>query len=558
MLSFNARMLKYKFRAISLAFLFFVANSLASDGQTAAARRPNILLILADDLRWDALGVSGHPFFKSPNIDRIGKEGAIFRNAFVVHSLCSPSRATLLTGAYSHRHGVVNNDLSLKPDTPTAPKILQAAGYETAFIGKWHMGSTAHPQPGFNHWVSFRSQGSYIDPELNVDGKTLDAKGHMTDILTDFTLEFLSKDRAAPFFVILSHIAVHEPLTVQERFAGKYEKEIVTLPLSYGEDPSGKPEFLKCRSFRNDSLLTDKVKRYFETLAGVDECVGKLLDKLGEKGILDETLIIVTSDNGYFLGEHNLVDKRTAYEESMRIPLLVRYPNWFKVSAVFPKLMALNLDIAPTLLDAAGIAAPPGMQGVSLRKLANGEAQRQSFLYEYFYIPRESCTPTMRAVRTQNYKYITYFDSTATQELYDLIEDPVEMRNLIKDSTYATVLQRLRFQLDSLRTAMGDSTMVTSVDETTEKIVRGFSLYPNYPNPFNAGTTIKYDLPAAAHVVLKVFDVFGHEIETLVNEMQAAGPKSVLFEASNLPSGIYFFKLFAPSFNATRKMVLIK
>jgi hypothetical protein len=164
----------------------------------------------------------------------------------------------------------------------------------------------------------------------------------------------------------------------------------------------------------------------------------------------------------------------------------------------------------------------------------------------------------MRAVRTQNYKYITYFDSTATQELYDLIEDPVEMRNLIKDSTYATVLQRLRFQLDSLRTAMGDSTMVTSVDETTEKIVRGFSLYPNYPNPFNAGTTIKYDLPAAAHVVLKVFDVFGHEIETLVNEMQAAGPKSVLFEASNLPSGIYFFKLFAPSFNATRKMVLIK
>lgn len=555
----SAGMLKYRFRTIRLALIIFVVNFFAFAGPTAAAKRPNILVILVDDLRWDALSVSGHPFFKSPNIDRIGNEGAIFRNAFVVHSLCSPSRATLLTGAYSHQHGVINNDIPLKPSIPTVPKILQAAGYETAFIGKWHMGSvTAHPQPGFSRWVSFKGQGSYIDPELNVDGKTLNAQGHMTDILTDFTLEFLSKDRAAPFFAVLSHIAVHDPLTVQERFVGKYEKENVTLPVSYGEDPSEKPEFLRCRSFRNDSLLTNKVKRYFETLDGIDECVGKLLDKLSEKGILDETLIVFTSDNGYFFGEHNLVDKRMAYEESMRVPLLVRYPNWFKVSAVFPRLLALNLDIAPTLLEAAGIAAPASMQGVSLRKLANGEAQRQSFLYEYFYIPRESCTPTMRAVRTQNYKYVTYFDTTQTEELYDLIKDPIEMRNLIKDSTYTAVLQRLRFQLDSLRVATGDSTFVTSVDDATEKIVRGFLLYPNYPNPFNAGTTINYDLPSAAHVVLKVFDVFGQEVETVVNEMQAAGPKTVFFEASNLASGIYFFRLSTPSFSATRKMTILK
>ncbi|MGH7451690.1 MAG: sulfatase/phosphatase domain-containing protein, partial [bacterium] len=431
-------------------------------------------------------------------------------------------------------------------------------GYETALIGKWHMGLDAQPKPGFSHWVSFRSQGSYIDPELNVNGKTQNVKGHMTDILTDFTLEFLSKDRSAPFFVILSHIAVHEPLTVQERFAGKYEKQNVTLPLSYGENPSEKPEFLKCRSFRNDSLLTDKVKRYFETLAGIDESVGKLLDKLSEKGILDETLIVFTSDNGYFLGEHNLVDKRAAYEESMRIPLLIRYPYWFRVSAVFPKLMALNLDIAPTLLEAAGIPAPPSMQGVSLRKLANGEAQRQSFLYEYFFIPRDSCTPAMRAVRTQNYKYITYFDTTQTEELYDLVKDPVELRNLIKDSTYAGVLKRLRFQLDSLRVITGDSTVATGVDEAAEKMVREFSLYPNYPNPFNAGTMIKYTLPSTAYVLLKVFDVFGHEVETVVNEMQEAGPKSIFFDASNLASGIYFFRLFTPSFSATRKMMLIK
>ncbi len=554
----NARMLKYKFRTISLALLIFVASGPASNGPPAAAKKPNILVILVDDLRWDALGISSHPFFKSPNIDRIGNEGAIFRNAFVVHSLCSPSRATLLTGLYTHQHGVVNNDIQLKPHLPTVPKILQAAGYETALIGKWHMGLDAQPKPGFNHWVSFRSQGSYIDPELNVDGKTQNAKGHMTDILTDFTLDFLSKDRTAPFFVILSHIAVHEPLTVQERFAGKYEKENVTLPLSYGENPSGKPEFLKCRSFRNDSLLTDKVKRYFETLDGVDECVGKLFDKLSEKGILDETLIVFTSDNGYFLGEHNLVDKRAAYEESIRIPLLIRYPNWFAVSAVFPKLMALNLDIAPTLLEAAGIEAPPGMPGLSLRKLARGEVQRQSFLYEYFFIPRDSCTPAMRAIRTQSYKYITYFDTTQTAELYDLVKDPVEVRNLINDSTYTEVLKRLRFQLDSLRVATGDSTVIDTVVEASDKSIRGFALYPNYPNPFNAGTTIKYALTRAMHVKLKLFDIHGREVATLVDEIQPAGINSIHLNSSHLSSGVYFYRLIAGAFEETQKLVIIK
>ncbi len=558
----NTEMLKYTVHTICLALFILIANVFAFNAPKAPAKKPNILVILADDLRWDALGIAGHPFFKSPNIDRIGKEGAIFRNAFVVHSLCSPSRATLLTGVYTHKHGVINNDVHLNANLPMVPKILQAAGYETAFIGKWHMGFDAHPKPGFSHWVSFRGQGNYIDPELNVNGKTQNVKGHMTDILTDFTLEFLHKDRSAPFFVIISHIAVHDPLTAQERFAGKYEKENVKLPLSYRENLSNKPEFLQCRTYRNDSLLTDKVKRYFDTLAGIDESVGKLLDKLSEKGILDETLIVFISDNGYFFGEHNLVDKRAAYEESIRIPLLIRYPNWFKVSAVFPRLMALNLDIAPTLLDAAGIAAPPNMQGVSLRKLARGEAQRQSFLYEYFAVPRvaprDTCTPNMRAIRTQNYKYITYFDTTQTEELYDLTKDPIEMRNLIKDSTYAEVLKRLRFQLDSLRVATGDSTVIDTVVEATDKGARGFALYPNYPNPFNAGTTITYELVRTMHVKLKLFDIHGHEVATLVDKVQPAGINSIHLNSSQLSSGVYFYRLITSAFEETKKLVIIK
>jgi N-acetylglucosamine-6-sulfatase len=559
MFFFNAGVPKYTFHITRLALLVFSAHVFAFDAPKASAKKPNIVLILADDLRWDALSIAGHPFFKSPNIDRIGNEGAVFRNAFVTHSLCSPSRATLLTGVYTHRHGVINNEVALNPNLPTVPKILQAAGYETAFIGKWHMGvAEAMPKPGFNRWVSFRGQGNYVDPEFNVDGKTQTVKGHMTDILTDFALEFLSQDRSVPFFMIVSHIAVHHPLIPQDRFAEKYATTNITFPPTYGENLSNKPEFVRCLSFRNDSLLTSRVRRYFDTLAGVDESVGKILNKLSEKGLLDETLVIFLGDNGHFLGEHNLVDKRAAYEESIRIPLLIRYPYWFRVNAVFPQLMALNLDIAPTVLEAAGIAAPPHMQGVSLRKLVRGEVKRQSFLYEYYVIPNNSCIPSMRAIRTQNHKYITYFDTTRTEELYDLTNDPIEVRNLIEDPAYAGVLKRLRFQLDSLRVATGDSTLATGVDDATEKTVREFSLYPNYPNPFNAGTTIKYTLPSPSYVSLKVFDVFGHEVETVVNEMQEAGPKSIFFDASNLASGIYFFRLFTPSFSATRKMMLMK
>jgi N-acetylglucosamine-6-sulfatase len=549
-------------RIFSLSFLLLVfLCSLAFDKTKGSTQSPNILLILVDDLRWDALGVVGHPFFNSPNLDRIGYEGVIFHTAFVVHSLCSPSRATILTGLYSHRHGIVDNNTRLNSSFPTIASLLQALGYETAFIGKWHMGyADANPKPGFNRWVSFIGQGQYIDPLLNVDGQDIQTTGHLTDILTDYTLDFLTRDRNAPFLLILSHKAAHTPLMPQDRFKGSYANANVTFPATWGEDLSSKPSFLQYQLMGNWNLK-NAVKLYYEVLAGVDDSVGKILAKLEEKHFLDDTLIIFTSDNGLFWGEHNLRDKRLAYEESIRIPLLIRYPKWFAAGGNSNNLV-LNLDIAPTLLEAAGINDFGNMQGVSLRELANGGVFRKSFLYEYFWDPDFPNTPGIRAIRTQdfqyNFKYITYIDSDETEELYDLTNDPNEVNNLINHVEYADLLKKLRCELDSLRAVTGDTKADTSVDDDREKIPQGFALFQNYPNPFNAMTTIKYSLPRASRVQLKVFDSHGREVTILVDELQERGFKSINFDAQRYASGLYFCRLITDSFNETKKMVIAK
>ncbi|MCI0693001.1 sulfatase-like hydrolase/transferase [candidate division KSB1 bacterium] len=532
------------------------ADNFAQISINRKADRPNILLILVDDLRSDAAGVMGHPFFNSPNIDRLAFEGARFRHAFATHSLCSPSRATILTGLYSHVHRVVDNSSPLDRKFPSVPQILQAAGYETAFIGKWHMGHTdANPRSGFTHWISFAGQGEYINPIINVDGQEAQIAGHVTDILTSYTLEFLSGERRAPFFLILSHKAVHSPLTPQDRFKGIYNKAHITFPLTWGEDLSSKPSFLQYH--RDTGNLEDRIRLYLETLAGVDESVGKILTKLQEKNLLDDTLIIFTSDNGMFLGEHNLRDKRLAYEESIRIPLILRYPAWFAAGLV-PEQHALNLDIASTILEAANINDLYRMQGISLHKLANGEAQRQIFLYEYFWDPAFPNTPAIRAIRTRDYKYVTYLKVEETDELYDLKKDSIEANNLVNDTNYSAILRRLKWQLDSLRIATEDAMTDTSVDAPNGTIPKKFAMQQNYPNPFNAGTRIDYGLPEATPVSLKIFNSLGHEVAILIDEKQPAGLKSVRFNASGYASGIYFYRLVSGSFIATKKMIIMK
>ncbi len=412
---------------------------------------PNVLIILVDDLRWDALGASGNLFANTPNIDLLAADGIFFNNAFVVQSVCSPSRATVLTGLYPHQHGVKHNGTPLSYRHPTIADLLGSVGYETAFIGKWHLGGDGSLDGDFDRWLSFPGQGSYLDPRVNIDGEVHDLTGHITDILTDYAVEFLRQRRQSPFLLIVSHVAVHAPFTPQQRFAGVHASDPIVAPPTFNTDELNKPAFLRSRIIGPDTTsLVRTIRRYRDTLTGVDASVGTILSTMSSLALLDSTLIILTGDNGLLLGEHNLSDKRVAYEESIRIPLILRYPRWFPPATV-SEAMALNLDIAPTVLEAVGIERESRLPGESLRQLASGEASRSAFVYQYYRDPIFPATPSMLAVRTERWKYIMYLDLDETRELYDLLNDPLESTNLIDNLKYLSVVNSLLAKIATFR-----------------------------------------------------------------------------------------------------------
>ncbi len=426
--------------------------------------RPNIVFILVDDLRWDALGVAGHPFVKTPNIDRIAKEGVTFRNTFVTTPLCSPSRASFLTGQYAHKHNIVGNEkpqilnpLSFK--LTTFPMLLQRAGYETAYIGKWHMGNDDAPRPGFDRWVSFKGQGVYNDPVINFDGKAEKVPGYMTDLLSDHAVEFVKRRRAKPFMLYLAHKAIHGPFTPAERHKDLYADQAIKRAPNAQDMLEGKPMLRRTVGERpaarpgggpNGELIRNQMR----CLTAIDEGVGRLLKVLEETAQLDNTVIIFTSDNGYFWGEHGLGDKRAAYEESIRVPLFVRYPKMIKPSGAGAtrEQAALNVDIAPTLLELAGAPIPKEMHGRSLAPLFKGDSPkwRDAFLTEYFAEERFPNIASWRAVRATRWKYIHYTELEGADELYDLKADPGEMKNLIADPGAQQALKEMKRELQRL------------------------------------------------------------------------------------------------------------
>ena len=434
-----------------------VAARSAPAAGAARDARPNLLFILTDDQRWDAMGCAGHPFVRTPNMDRLAAEGVRFRNAFVTTSLCSPSRASFLTGRYAHAHGVFTNGSGdLAAGQVTFPVLLQKAGYETAFIGKWHMGGSNAPRPGFDHWVSFSGQGTYYNCPLNVDGQKRQAEGYITDELTDYAVAFLKKPRTRPFLLYLSHKAVHGPFTPPKRHADLYKDQDIRLHRHPDDRLDDKVPWGRKAPERN---AEEEIRGYMAALTAVDEGLGRVLAALDEQKALDTTAIVFAGDNGYFHGEHGLWDKRAAYEPSMRIPLLVRYPPRAKAGATCDALV-LNIDLAPTLLELAGLAPPEGVQGTSwLGVLAGTAPGRDAFLYEYF---REGDArydrPSVLAVRTDRWKVITYPSLPPEKrvvELYDLADDPHELRNLAGDKAHADTLRRMLALLDTLKEKTG-------------------------------------------------------------------------------------------------------
>jgi N-acetylglucosamine-6-sulfatase len=453
-------------------------------GPGETPRQPNILFIVADDLRWNALGYAGHPHVRTPHIDRLAKEGVDFRNAFCTTSLCSPSRASLMTGVYAHKHGVTNNFTELPDTLSSFPKVLRQAGYATAYVGKYHMGEANDaPRPGFDYFVTHKGQGKYFDTEFNVNGERRETKpGYYTTVVTDMALEWLKRDHGGkPWLMMIGHKAPHSFYTPEPKYAHAFDDVRVAYPPS-AFDLSGKPAWIKDRlrtwhgiygplfewrkTFPDDRPEAVKdfenmVHAYWGTILSVDDSVGRLRAWLEESGQLDRTIVVFVGDNGLLEGEHGMVDKRTMHEPSIRIPLAVRYPGL----AAGPKAIdeqVLTVDMAPSLIELAGappIRAADGRSWVSLVR-GSDPGWRTSWFYYYDYEKEFPYTPNVRGVRTAQWKYIRYPHGDGgpdrhMAELYDLQTDPEERTNLIGAPASAPVIERLRAELIRLMAATG-------------------------------------------------------------------------------------------------------
>lgn len=462
----------------------------------APKRKPNILIVLIDDLRFDELGICGHPFMKTPHIDRIGHEGAMFTSAFHTTPLCSPNRASIVTGQYASRHGIIDNVArdAHSHRLPNYHVVLQKLGYETAHVGKWHMGNSGGPRPGYDKWVSFPGHGSIIDPVLNIDGDEKKHTGYITDLLNEHAVGFLRQERTKPFALFYAHKAVH-PDAYQAadgtidftnggyrpapRHADLYKgahfpRRPNAIPPS--EVVKDKPAWTEAHALRVnpaskkllDGILAgtdEEIRLRAAMMASVDESMGDVFKALEDTGQLDNTFILFLGDNGYFFGEHGLgPERRFAYEEGIKSPFLIRYPAWFKPDSVNDDLV-LAIDIAPTVLDLAGARAADTehIQGLSLRPLAAGKSKggkraswRSSFMCEYF---SENAMPWLigmsyKAIRTRRHKYIHWtqksLDGVECDELYDLKSDPYEMHNIAARRSERSTVARLRKQLARL------------------------------------------------------------------------------------------------------------
>ncbi|HET7705407.1 MAG TPA: sulfatase [Thermoanaerobaculia bacterium] len=452
-------------------------------GQHVAS--PNIVFIMTDDQRQDSMSAYGNTVLETPNMDRIASEGIRFNEMFVTNSLCAPSRVSFLTGLYSFAHGVWTNGdgpqfyngPGIREDHRTFPQILRAAGYHTGLVGKWHLKSLPS---GFDQWVIFPWQGEYHDPDMIANGTHLRMRGHADDVVGDQALEFLAKrPQDKPFCLLYQFKSPHRSWTPAERHEHAFDGVEIPLPPTFEEKLEGKPEAVRAadmalaelpdfraqvpadlpreeRKRRNYELM---VKNYYRVLLSVDENVGRVLDFLDTHNLAENTIVVYTSDNGFFLGEHGLYDKRLMYEPSIRVPMAIRYPARIKPGSVDRTHMVLNVDAAPTLLQLAGIPVPLGLHGRSMLPLLLGAEVpwRDAFLYEYYEYPAGHCARKNRGIRTDRWKLIHFFEQPQEWELYDLQADPGETKNLAGSRSHTGVMASLKLRMAELRKSLGDA-----------------------------------------------------------------------------------------------------
>jgi len=498
--------------------LWLTCLNTGCNNQPTKQKPPNILFIMSDDHAYQAISAYGYGLNSTPNIDRIAKEGAIFTRAFVTNSICAPSRAVMLTGKFSHRNGKIDNEVPFDWNQMSFPKLLQQNGYQTALIGKIHLDGI--PQ-GFDYWNVLPGQGEYYNPDFIENGIPKQMHGYVTTLTTEFALNWLDKkrDKSKSFCLLYHQKAPHRNWLPEEKYLNLFEDHEFPFPANFFDDYSSRGtaaneqkmgivkdmEWGQDMKFENDPYTGDPTKfaynidrmddqqklawrsaynprneafiksrpegkelakwkyqrylrDYLRCVQSVDDGVGEILDYLDENGLTENTIVVYTSDQGFYLGEHGWFDKRFMYEESLRTPLLIRYPKEIKSGTVITR-MVQNLDFAPTFLNYAGIKPEDEMQGESFRKLFSGDTLkwRDAIYYHYYEYPGYHSVKRHYGVRTERYKLIHFYYDVDEWELYDLEKDPQEMKSVYDDPAYSEVRASLYKKLDELRVKYKDS-----------------------------------------------------------------------------------------------------
>lgn len=461
--------------------------------------RPNILFILTDDHAAHAMSCYGSRINETPNLDRIAEGGVRLQNCFCTNSICAPSRATILTGTYNHVNGVTTLFTPLDGRQETFPKLLQGAGYQTALIGKWHLGHGGNADPtGFDYWNVLPGQGDYFDPEMLELGERKKYTGYATDLITDMSLEWLqNRDRERPFLLMCHHKAPHRPWDPDEKHAHLYEDVEIPEPYTFNDDYSRRASAAAAATMRIDRDMDERdlkgptpqglpvhetkrwkyqryIKDYLRCVASVDDNVGRLLDYLDAEGLTENTIVVYTSDQGFFLGDHGWYDKRFMYEESLRMPFVMRYPRSFGPGLVKDEIV-LNVDFASSFLDYAGVPIPEHFQGHSFRPVLEGHTPadwRSSMYYRYWMHLQDHNVYAHYGLRTERYKLIYYYGDALGQpgtlsdltdpewELFDLQNDPYELDNIADEPDRAELLADLKVELDRAQLEVGDTPYV--------------------------------------------------------------------------------------------------
>jgi len=552
-----------------------------TDGSTSKRKKisattlpdhPNIVFILIDDSRSDYFSCNGaFPFFHTPHIDQIANEGVNFKKTYCITSLCAPSRASIATGLFTTKTGVYANELFLDSSFTTIPKVFKQNGYYTALVGKNHNTFLNGEIPEFNYWLWSLAPKMDDQTKFNYNGTIKYIIKPNVETLTDTAIAIINRVNNQPLLLWLAYRCPHHPEYPLPQYIGKYDDEVLPWPADTTPYKKNYPSFLYNRGpgfILTGEDLDTTYRNVLEVISGLDSCVGKVVDALQNTGKLDNTLLIFMSDNGFMIGSHWLNEKTMAYEPSMRLPLFIRYPAWFTPGSEVTDLLALNLDIAPTMYEAAGINYTEPLDGHSLRDLYNGTFNRTQFYY-YMLHDTSSTAPSKRAIRDMQYKYIHYScNSDTTEEFFDEVNDPLELTNLINASSYQSLIQVYRNRYDSMRAVWNDlddnpkkkchikSPLVTRqlIDDDEE----GAMDFTIYPNPSAGRITVDYVDGISGNVEFTIYDGMGKSVFTEVEKSEMGISNIYDFGLQDLPSGIYMLEAKQSDEVVQRKFVVVR